>query len=188
MPARLTKSGIMLGMGEEWDEVITCLRDLRRSDVNIVTLGQYLRPSDGAPPGGALLHTRTNSPNCTTIGMAMGFKHVQASPLTRSSYHAWEQIDHARACLPERPNLKARVSDGHNHRSDAAHQTAWAGRAVRRPLRRVAAHHAADPPLRGEGRRGLLPRADRRLLSPLHRAGSRRRRNPRRARVPTTTW
>jgi hypothetical protein len=46
----ITKSGIMLGLGEEWDEVISCLRDLRRSDVNIVTLGQYLRPSDGHLP------------------------------------------------------------------------------------------------------------------------------------------
>ena len=57
-PSALTKSGIILGMGEEWDEIVTCLRDLRRSDVNIVTLGQYLRPSDGAPAGRALLHAR----------------------------------------------------------------------------------------------------------------------------------
>ena len=46
----LTKSGIILGMGEEWDEVLVCMRDLRRSDVNILTLGQYLRPSDGHLP------------------------------------------------------------------------------------------------------------------------------------------
>src|SRR4029077_5513986 len=44
-PGALTKSGIILGMGEEWDEVLTCMRDLRRSDVNILTIGQYLRPS-----------------------------------------------------------------------------------------------------------------------------------------------
>ena len=49
-PAGLTKSGIILGMGEEWDEILTCLRDLRRSDVNIVTLGQYLRPSEAHLP------------------------------------------------------------------------------------------------------------------------------------------
>ena len=45
-----TKSGIILGMGEEWDEILTAMRDLRRSDVNILTLGQYLRPTDGHLP------------------------------------------------------------------------------------------------------------------------------------------
>ena len=49
-PDALTKSGIILGLGEEWDEVLTCMRDLRQSDVNILTLGQYLRPSDGHLP------------------------------------------------------------------------------------------------------------------------------------------
>ena len=50
IPDALTKSGIILGMGEEWDEVLVCMRDLRRSDVNILTLGQYLRPSDSHLP------------------------------------------------------------------------------------------------------------------------------------------
>ena len=50
VPTGLTKSGIILGMGEEWDEVLVCMRDLRRSDVNILTLGQYLRPSDSHLP------------------------------------------------------------------------------------------------------------------------------------------
>ena len=49
-PDGLTKSGIIVGMGEEWDELLVCMRDLRRSDVNILTLGQYLRPSDGHLP------------------------------------------------------------------------------------------------------------------------------------------
>ena len=48
--ARSPSRGIILGMGEEWDEVLVCMRDLRRSDVNILTLGQYLRPSDGHLP------------------------------------------------------------------------------------------------------------------------------------------
>ena len=47
---RSPSRGIILGMGEEWDEVLVCMRDLRRSDVNILTLGQYLRPSDGHLP------------------------------------------------------------------------------------------------------------------------------------------
>jgi lipoic acid synthetase len=86
----LTKSGIILGMGEEWDEIITCLRDLRRSDVNIVTLGQYLRPSAGHLPV-VRYYTPDEFTELAAIGMRMGFTHIQASPLTRSSYHAWEQ-------------------------------------------------------------------------------------------------
>jgi lipoic acid synthetase len=93
-PAALTKSGIILGMGEEWDEVIECMRDLRRSDVNILTLGQYLRPSDGHLPI-VRYYTPDEFAELGAIGMQLGFKHVQASPLTRSSYHAWEQIEKA---------------------------------------------------------------------------------------------
>ena len=92
----LTKSGIILGMGEEWDEVITCLRDLRRSDVNIVTLGQYLRPSDGHLPV-VRYYTPDEFSELAAIGLRLGFTHVQASPLTRSSYHAWEQKQAASA-------------------------------------------------------------------------------------------
>jgi lipoic acid synthetase len=89
-PAALTKSGIIVGMGEEWDEIITCLRDLRRSDVNIVTIGQYLRPSAEHLPV-VRYYTPAEFDELAAIGMAMGFTHVQSSPLTRSSYHAWEQ-------------------------------------------------------------------------------------------------
>ena len=92
----LTKSGIILGMGEEWDEVVTCMRDLRRSDVNILTLGQYLRPSDGHLPV-VRYWTPAEFEELREIGLALGFAHVQASPLTRSSYHAWEQSDQAKA-------------------------------------------------------------------------------------------
>ncbi|HEX6105523.1 MAG TPA: lipoyl synthase [Gemmatimonadales bacterium] len=91
----LTKSGIILGMGEEWDEVLVCMRDLRRSDVNILTLGQYLRPSAGHLPV-ARYYTPDEFAELREIGMGMGFTHVQASPLTRSSYHAWEQAVAAR--------------------------------------------------------------------------------------------
>jgi lipoyl synthase len=89
-PSALTKSGLILGMGEEWDEILVCMRDLRRSDVNILTLGQYLRPSDGHLPV-ARFYTPAEFDELRDRGMAMGFTHVQASPLTRSSYHAWEQ-------------------------------------------------------------------------------------------------
>jgi len=95
-PGGLTKSGIILGLGEEWDEIIRCLRDLRRSNVDIVTLGQYLRPSDGHLPI-ARYYTPAEFAELREIGLAMGFAHVESSPLTRSSYHAWAQIDQARA-------------------------------------------------------------------------------------------
>ncbi|NNG15398.1 MAG: lipoyl synthase, partial [Gemmatimonadales bacterium] len=94
-PDALTKSGIILGMGEEWDEVVTCMHDLRRSDVNILTLGQYLRPSDGHLPV-ARYYTPDEFAELRDIGRDIGFSHVEASPLTRSSYHAWEQVDKAK--------------------------------------------------------------------------------------------
>ena len=94
-PHALTKSGIILGLGEEWDEIVLCLRDLRRSDVNIVTLGQYLRPSDGHLPI-ARYYTPDEFAELREIGLRLGFAHVESSPLTRSSYHAWSQIDQAR--------------------------------------------------------------------------------------------
>jgi lipoic acid synthetase len=101
-PAGLTKSGIILGMGEEWDEVLVCMRDLRRSDVNILTLGQYLRPSGSHMPV-ARYYTPAEFDELREIGVAMGFTHVQSSPLTRSSYHAWEQANAAKGSgRPER--------------------------------------------------------------------------------------
>jgi lipoic acid synthetase len=96
VPRGLTKSGIILGMGEEWDEVIVCLRDLRRSDVNILTLGQYLRPSGSHLPV-ARYYSPAEFDELRDLALSYGFTHVQASPLTRSSYHAWEQ---ARAAAP----------------------------------------------------------------------------------------
>jgi lipoic acid synthetase len=95
-PAALTKSGIILGLGEEWDEIVTCMRDLRRSDVNILTLGQYLRPTEAHLPI-ARYYTPEEFAELGAIGMRLGFRHVQASPLTRSSYHAWEQAKAAGA-------------------------------------------------------------------------------------------
>ncbi len=92
---QLTKSGVILGLGEEWDEILTCMRDLRRSDVDILTLGQYLRPSDGHLPI-ARFYAPEEFAELAGIGRRMGFRHVQASPLTRSSYHAWEQVDRAK--------------------------------------------------------------------------------------------
>jgi lipoic acid synthetase len=96
VPDGLTKSGIILGMGEQWDEVLVAMRDLRRSDVNILTLGQYLRPSDGHLPV-VRFYTPDEFAELREAGLRMGFDHIEASPLTRSSYHAWDQADKAKS-------------------------------------------------------------------------------------------
>ena len=87
-----TKSGIILGMGEREDEVLTTLADLRAVGVDIVTLGQYLRPSAKHLPV-ARWWTPAEFDDLREAGMALGFAHVQASPLTRSSYHARQAAD-----------------------------------------------------------------------------------------------
>ncbi len=87
-----TKSGIILGMGEHEDEVLATLADLRAVGVEIVTLGQYLRPSARHLPV-ARWWTPEEFEGLRQAGMALGFSHVQASPLTRSSYHAREAAD-----------------------------------------------------------------------------------------------
>ena len=90
VPDGLTKSGIMVGLGEEWDELLRAMRDLREQDVDILTLGQYLRPSSDHLPV-ARYYTPDEFNELKSQGMAMGFRHVEAGPLVRSSYHAWEQ-------------------------------------------------------------------------------------------------
>ena len=84
-----TKSGVILGMGERADEVLATLADLRSVGVDIVTLGQYLRPSTRHLPV-ARWWTPEEFDDLRRAGEALGFAHVQASPLTRSSYHARE--------------------------------------------------------------------------------------------------
>jgi lipoyl synthase len=84
-----TKSSIILGLGETEDEIVATMADLRAVGVDIVTLGQYLRPTSSHLPV-ARWWTPEEFTGLAEIGMAMGFAHVQASPLTRSSYHARE--------------------------------------------------------------------------------------------------
>jgi lipoic acid synthetase len=87
-----TKSGIILGMGEREDEVHATLADLRAVGVEIVTIGQYLRPSARHLPV-ARWWTPEEFDSLRLAGEALGFAHVQASPLTRSSYHARQAAD-----------------------------------------------------------------------------------------------
>ena len=89
-----TKTGIILGMGETNEEVLAVMRDLRAVDVDILTLGQYLRPSDGHIELDRYV-TPEEFRMFREAGMAMGFKHVESGPLVRSSYHAWEQVQAA---------------------------------------------------------------------------------------------
>jgi len=95
-PGLLTKSGIMCGLGEEWDELIAAMRDLAAQGVDILTLGQYLRHSSDHLPI-ARYYTPDEFAELREIGLAMGYRHVEAGPLVRSSYHAWEQVERATA-------------------------------------------------------------------------------------------
>jgi lipoyl synthase len=87
-----TKSGIMVGLGEEWDEVVGTLRDLREAGCQIVTIGQYLRPSLANLPM-TRYYTPSEFAELKRIGLELGFGHVESGPLVRSSYHAHEQTD-----------------------------------------------------------------------------------------------
>jgi len=95
-PGLLTKSGIMCGLGEEWDELVATMGDVRAQGVDILTLGQYLRPSSEHLPI-ARYYTPDEFAELRRIGLAMGYRHVEAGPLVRSSYHAWEQVERATA-------------------------------------------------------------------------------------------
>jgi len=89
-----TKSGIMLGLGETVEEVLAVMRDLREVDVDILTLGQYLRPSSDHLPMDRY-YTPGEFATLRREGLAMGYRHVESGPLVRSSYHAWEQVQAA---------------------------------------------------------------------------------------------
>jgi lipoic acid synthetase len=91
-----TKSGVIVGLGEEWDELLAAMRDLRAQRVDILTIGQYLRPSGDHLPI-ARWYTPDEFAELRRLGMEMGFRHVESGPLVRSSYHAWEQVEAATA-------------------------------------------------------------------------------------------
>lgn len=95
-PSLLTKSGIICGLGEDWDELLGAMRDLRAQQVDILTLGQYLRPSDEHLPI-ARWYTPDEFAELKRFGVALGYRHVESGPLVRSSYHAWEQVEAAKA-------------------------------------------------------------------------------------------
>jgi lipoic acid synthetase len=88
-----TKTGLMVGLGETMDEVFEVLRDLREVDCQILTVGQYLRPSLAHLPM-ARYYTPEEFREIKRVALDLGFGHVESGPLVRSSYHAHEQADH----------------------------------------------------------------------------------------------
>jgi lipoic acid synthetase len=91
-PEVLTKTGMMLGVGETRDEVMATLHDLRENDVDIVTLGQYLQPSPKLLKVERYLHP-DEFKEFKTAADKLGFRHVESGPLVRSSYHAWSHVN-----------------------------------------------------------------------------------------------
>jgi lipoic acid synthetase len=89
-----TKTGLMLGLGEEKGEVLLTLEDLAAQGTDILTLGQYLQPTREHLPVVRYVHPEEFA-EFKILGEAMGFKHVEAGPLVRSSYHAFEQTESA---------------------------------------------------------------------------------------------
>jgi lipoic acid synthetase len=89
-PTIITKSGVMAGLGEEMDELLAVFRDLANAGVDILTVGQYLRPSKDHLPM-ARYYTPDEFAEMKIEAMKMGFRHVESGPLVRSSYHAHEQ-------------------------------------------------------------------------------------------------
>ena len=87
----LTKSGLMLGVGEIYSEVIATLHELREKKVDIVTLGQYLQPSNRQLKVDRYV-TPDEFKEFKMAGEKLGFRHVESGPLVRSSYHAWSHV------------------------------------------------------------------------------------------------
>ena len=93
-PDAVTKSGMMVGLGETWEEIVETMRDLRSADCDLLTIGQYLRPSQKHAPV-TKWYTPGEFDELRLEGEALGFRHVASGPLVRSSYHADEQHETA---------------------------------------------------------------------------------------------
>jgi lipoic acid synthetase len=87
-----TKSGVMVGLGEQWPEVIATLADLRGAGVGMITIGQYLSPSSAHLPVARYYHP-DEFEMLKAAAISIGFGHVECAPLVRSSYHAHQQAD-----------------------------------------------------------------------------------------------
>ncbi len=94
-PAMPTKTGLMVGLGETVEEVEQVLVDLREHEVDLITIGQYLRPSAKHLPIARYVHPDEFA-HFAEFARGLGFRHVESGPLVRSSYHADEQAAAAR--------------------------------------------------------------------------------------------
>lgn len=90
-PGLRTKTGLMLGLGEQRDEVVAVMRDLTDVGCDILTLGQYLQPTRNHLPIVRYLPPEEFA-ELREIGLGLGFRHVESGPLVRSSYHAWQHV------------------------------------------------------------------------------------------------
>ena len=95
LPGLATKTGMMLGLGEAREEVLQAMREIAAQGTHILTLGQYLQPTAEHLPIERYVHPDEFA-EYKRLGETMGFKHVEAGPLVRSSYHAFEQEESAR--------------------------------------------------------------------------------------------
>ena len=90
-PDIISKTGLMVGLGEAEDELFQVMDDLRAVDCDVLTIGQYLRPSQDHLPV-ERFYTPDDFVRLKDEGQRRGFKHVESGPLVRSSYHAHEQV------------------------------------------------------------------------------------------------
>jgi len=101
-PDVLTKSGIMVGLGETWDELLETMQDLQSWGVDILTIGQYLQPTKQHHPI-ERYYTPEEFAQLKQLGLAMGFKWVESGPLVRSSYHADKQVEALSKMIHKQP-------------------------------------------------------------------------------------
>ena len=102
----VTKSGLMVGLGETHEEMVDAFGQLREHDVQVLTVGQYLRPTETPPAGRPLLAPGRVQGARARPPTSLGFDHIAAGPLVRSSYHADEHVKQTR---PGAGPLAARV-------------------------------------------------------------------------------
>ncbi len=88
----LTKSGIMIGLGETYDEILSTLSDLKNADCDIVTIGQYLQPTLDHIPVSKFYHPLEFESLKNYGEKIIGLPHIESGPLVRSSYHAEKQV------------------------------------------------------------------------------------------------
>jgi len=88
----VTKSGLMIGLGENWDEIIQAMKDLRKVGCDLLTVGQYLRPPSSSYQLRKYYHPEEFE-ELKRLGKNLGFKNVESAPLVRSSYQAVRQLE-----------------------------------------------------------------------------------------------